>query len=187
MISVTDLRAGTTFEEDQQLFQVLSYEHIKMGRGSANIKVKVRNLRTGSITDKSFISGAKINDIQLTKKQLQFLYKDSNTAYFMDPTSFEQTSIPLELLPENQFLKEGEMATVSFFDNEPLSLNLPPKMEFTVVETGPGEKGNSATNIYKDATLENGIRVKVPLFIKIGDRILIDTRTLNYHEKANTH
>lgn len=184
MIQVTDLRSGTTFEENGQIFQVISYEHIKMGRGSANIKVKVKNLRSGATTEKSFISGARVNNIALTKKDLQFLYKDSDNVYFMDPVSFDQISIPLRVIQEHQFLKEGDSFSVSFLSDEPLSLQLPPKMEFKIVETGPSIRGNSATNVFKDAILENGLKVKVPLFIKAGDTVRIDTRTGSYSEKA---
>lgn len=183
MISVTDLRAGAVFEDNGQICQVLSYEHIKMGRGTANIKLKVRNLKTQAITYKSFISGAKVNPIELSKKELQFLYKDENTAHFMDPQTFEQVDIPLEIIPEHSLLKEGEKFTISFFREEPLALVLPPKMEFQVLETGPAVRGNSATNIFKDAILENNLKTKVPLFIKIGDKILLDTRTLEYSQK----
>lgn len=185
MISVTELKNGTIFEDQGQLLQVLSYEHIKLGRGSATIKVKVKNLRTGSTTEKSFISGAKVQDINVSKKDLQFLYKDSDNLYFMDPKSFEQIIIPVvRFASEQQYLKEGESFSLSFFGDEPLSLNLPSKMELKVAETGPSIRGNSATNIYKDAILENKIKVKVPLFIKVGDKIRIDTRTAEYSEKV---
>lgn len=184
MISVTDLRSGAIFEEQGQIYQVLSYEHIKMGRGSANIKVKVKNLRSGSTTDKSFINGAKVNNIQVAKKDLQYLYKDSDFAYFMDPFTFEQINISLQKLEGLEFLKEGENFSISFLKDEPLSLNLPPKMDLKVLETGPSTKGNSATNVYKDAILENGLKTKVPLFIKNGDSIRIDTRTGEYTQKV---
>lgn len=184
MISVTDLRAGTTFEDNGQIYQVLSYEHIKMGRGTATIKVKVKNLRTGSITEKSFISSARVDQIPLLKKEMQFLYKDDKEAFFMDPVIFEQISVPLRTITQPQLLKEGGRFTLNFYNQEPLEVIFSPKMEFKVLETGPGERGNSATNIYKDAILENGLKVRVPLFIKTGDRVLIDTRTLIYHEKA---
>lgn len=185
MISVTELRNGTVFEENGNLYQVLSYEHIKMGRGSANIKVKVRNIRSGSTTDKSFISGARVQDVLVLKKDLQFLYKDSDNVYFMEPLTFEQISVPLrKIQDQHPYLKEGETFSVSFYEDEPLSLNLPPKMEFKIIETGPNVKGNSATNIYKDAVLENGIKTKVPLFIKTGDKVCIDTRTGEYTEKV---
>ncbi|MBI1981971.1 MAG: elongation factor P [Candidatus Levybacteria bacterium] len=185
MISVTELKNGTVFEDQGQLFQVLSYAHIKLGRGSATIKVKVKNLKSGSTTEKSFISGAKVQDISVFKKDLQFLYKDSDNLYFMDPKSFEQVSISLaKFSDQSQYLKEGENFSISFFNDEPLSLNLPPKMEFKVRDTGPSLRGNSATNIYKEAILENGIKTKVPLFIKVGDSIRIDTKTSQYSEKV---
>lgn len=182
---VTELRSGTVFENQGQIFQVLSYEHIKLGRGSATIKVKVKNVKTGAVTEKGFINGAKVNDLQITKKQMQYLYKDSDFAYFMDTVTFEQKEIPLKIIKyEHQFLKEGEIYSISFLKEEPLSILLPPKIELEVVEADPGVKGNSATNIYKDAVLENGIKTKVPLFIKTGDCVRIDTRTGEYTEKA---
>ena len=186
MLSVTDLRAGTTYEEDGQSLLVLSYEHIKMGRGSANIKVKVRNIKTGTIVEKSYINGAKVSPIQVSKKDMQFLYKDDDNVYFMDPQTYEQVSINLKQVPEHIYLKDGDTFNVSFLEGEPLSVALPPKMVFTVIETAPGVKGNSATNVFKDATLENGLKTKVPLFIEDGEKIKIDTRTGAYAEKANS-
>lgn len=184
MLSVNELRNGTFYQEQGQIYLVLSFEHIKMGRGSANIKVKVQNVRTGSITDKSFINNAKVEEVRIVKKPLQFLYKDSNDGHFMDPTTFEQLSVPLKKLLDHKYLKEGENFTVSFFEDEPLSLLLPPKMELKVSDTGPSLRGNSATNIYKDAILENGIATKVPLFIKTGDKVRIDTRSGTYTKKV---
>lgn len=184
MISVTDLRNGTVFEDEGNIFQVLSYNHIKMGRGSANIRVKVRNLRSGAVTEKSFINGARVNNVQVTKKEFQFLYKDENSGYFMDPQTFDQVNFPLKVLNGHEYLKEGEIFSISFLDDEPLFFNHPPKMDFRVAETGPGVRGNSATNIFKDAVLENGLKTKVPLFIDAGDLVRIDTRTGAYTEKA---
>lgn len=186
MIGVTELRAGTVFEEAGNLYIVLSYEHIKMGRGSANIKVKVRNIRQGSTTEKGFTNGARVNNVQVFKRDVQYLYKDGESAYFMDPNSFEQISIPLSLIGNDSvYLKEGENFNVSFLDKEALALNLPPKMDFVITDADPGVKGNSASNIYKDATLDNGLKTRVPLFIKIGDRVKIDTRTGEYSQKVN--
>ncbi|MEK7186596.1 MAG: elongation factor P [Patescibacteria group bacterium] len=184
MISVTDLRAGVVFEEDGRLLQVLSYEHIKMGRGSANIKVRVKDIKSGATINKSFINGSRVNEVSLNKKDLQYLYKDSDAAYFMNPSTFEQISISLEKLAGHEFLKEGENFSISFHEDEALSLNLLPKMKLRVEETGPSVKGNSVSNVFKDAVLENGITTKVPLFIKSGDMISVDTRTGQYTEKA---
>lgn len=155
-----------------------------MGRGSANIKVKVKNLRSGATLDKSFINGAKVKPVSVFKRDLQYLYKDSDFAYFMNPKTFEQVNIPLDIADGHKFLKEEDNFSISFLDDEPLSLNLPSKMELAVLETGPSFKGNSATTVFKDAILENGLKTKVPPFIKIGDRIKVDTRTGEYTEKA---
>jgi elongation factor P len=184
MIGVQDLRAGIIFEENGNLLQVLSYEHIKMGRGSANIKVKVKNLRSGATTEKSFINTAKVNDVTVLKRDYQYLYKDVDSAYFMNPQTFEQITAPLKVIDGDEYLKEGETYSISFLSDEPLSVMLPPKVVLEVRETAPGVKGNSATNVFKDATLENGLSVKVPPFIRIGDKVRVDTRTGLYTEKA---
>ncbi len=186
MISVTDLRAGIAFEEDGQSFTVISYEHIKMGRGSANIKVKVRNIKSGSVVEKSYINGAKVQDVLVSKREMQYLYKDDDSALFMDPETYEQVAIPLTVIAdEHIYLKDGDSFPVSLLKGEPIGVMLPPKMAFVVAETAPGAKGNSATNVFKEAILENGLKTKVPLFISIGDKIRVDTRTGAYSEKAS--
>lgn len=185
MISVTDLRSGACFTEGKDLYKVLKYEHVKMGRGTANIKVKAKNLRSGAIIEKSFISGARVQEATLVKKEVQYLYKEGDSFYFMDPITFEQFNIPESLIEEDAiYLRDGMNVVVQFFDEEPLSLDLPLKMDFKVVEADPGVRGNSATNLYKDAVLENGLKVKVPLFIKEGEVIKIDTRSGEYVERA---
>lgn len=184
MISVTELRSGTIFKDQGNIFQVLSYEHIKMGRGSANIKVKVKNVKSGATTEKSFINGAKVDDVSVIKREYQYLYKDGEFAYFMNPQTYEQINVPLKVIDGDEFLKEGENYSISFLGEEPLSILLPPKVVLTITETEPGVKGNSATNVFKDATLENGLTIKVPPFISVGDKIRIDTRTGAYTERA---
>ena len=184
MISVTDLKQGIAYEEDGQILQVMSYEHIKMGRGSANIKVKVRNLLNGATLEKSYINGAMIKDIYLESRQLQFLYKDGAEAHFMDPRSYVQVDVPLKSLIGHEFLVEGNEAIVQMNDGKALSLQLPPKVTLKVLDTAPGVKGNSASNVYKDAELENGIKARVPLFINSGDSIVVDTRDGSYTKRA---
>lgn len=184
MISVNELRAGTTYEENGQLLQVVTFEHIKVGRGSANIKVKVRNVRSGTVVERSYINTAKVQNVAVFKKDLQFLYKDDENCYFMHPETFEQIAIPLIVVPDHAYLKEGDSFTVSFLGDEALFVLLPSKMVFTVAETGPSVRGNSATNVFKDAVLENGMKTKVPLFINTGEKIRVDTRTGSYTEKA---
>ncbi|HUD05052.1 MAG TPA: elongation factor P [Patescibacteria group bacterium] len=184
MIGVQELRSGIIYEENGNLLQVLSYEHVKMGRGSATIRVKIKNLRSGSTTEKSFINTAKVNDVTVLKKEHQYLYKDQEFAYFMNPQTFEQISVPLKVIDGDEFLKEGDAYSISFLGQEPLSVILPPKVVLTVTETAPGVKGNSATNVFKDAVLENGLTTKVPPFIGVGDKVRVDTRTGAYTEKA---
>lgn len=184
MISVNELRAGTTYVEDGNIYKVLSFEHIKMGRGSANIKVKVKNLRSGASTEKGYINNANVQDVVLEKKDYQFLYKDGEMAYFMDPRTFEQKEVPLKSLAAVEYLKEGETVSLQFYNDEALDLILPPKITLKVVDTTPGVKGNSASNVYKDATLENGMQTRVPLFINIGDSIIVDTRDGSYTKRA---
>ncbi len=184
MISVTELRAGTAYEEDGHIYQVLSYEHIKMGRGSANIKVKVRNIRSGSIVERGYISGAQVQNIHVQKRELQFLYKDDENAYFMDPETYEQIQVEISLLPGHEFLVEGDTATVQFYQEEPLGLMLPPKVTMKIVDTAPGVRGDSASNVYKDAVLENGMKVRVPLFIEVDDKVVVDTRDGSYTKRA---
>jgi elongation factor P len=185
MLVVSELRNGTIFEESGTLWLVMSYEHIKLGRGSATIKVKVKNVRHGGTTEKSFINGAKVNDVQVLKKEMQYLYKDEDNAYFMNPETFEQVTVPLKIIDGDAFLQEGQNYPISFYEEEPLDVLLTPKVDLKVVETAPGVKGNSASNVFKEAVLENGLTVKVPLFIDIGDKVRVDTRTGQYTERAS--
>lgn len=185
MLNVTELKTGVVFREDNQLLQVLSYEHTKMGRGSGNVKVKVRNLKTGSVVEKSFITGARVDEAEIEKKDVQFLYQDGTDYYFMDPLSFEQFSLSQAILGEKvDYLKEGLMVTLIIFEDQALSLELPNSLIYTVSETGPSEKGNTVSSVFKAATLDNGLEVKVPMFIKVGDQIKVDTRSGLYIERA---
>ncbi len=185
MVNITELRAGKFFEEKDDIFEVLNYEHLKMGRGSANIKLKVKNLRSCAITEKSFISGARVNEAHLEKKKVKFLWKDEASFNFTDTGSWEQFSLNKNQIGEAaKFLKEEEEYEILFFDKEALSLELPRLMELTVNETGPGVKGDSVSNVYKSATLSNGMQISVPLFIKTGDKIKIDTRNGEYVERS---
>lgn len=184
MISVNELRQGAIYEEYGNLLQVVSFEHVKMGRGSATIKVKVKNLRTGSISEKGYVNGQKVQDITVLKKDMQYLYQDGESVYFMNPVSFDQITIPLKIIPEAIYLKEGQNYPVSFKGDEALSLTMTPKVELKVVDTAPGVKGNSASNVFKEAILENGLSVKVPLFINVGDSVRVDTRTGAYTERV---
>ena len=181
MISVTQLKPGTIFKLNGNLYQVLKYTHTKLGRGTANIKVKVRHLRNGAVVEKNFISGAKVEPVATETKELQYLYRDSDDFYFMDPHNFEQFRLTAKILgPKSQFLKENQTIKVLFYEEEPLSIELPLSMVFQVVKTTPGVKGNTVSNTTKPATLDNGLVVQVPLFVKKGDQVKIDTRNGQY-------
>lgn len=192
MIPVTELRSGATFQISGIPYQVTKYEHVKVGRGNATIRITARNLRTGGSEEKTFNSGATVEPILTTKRQLQYLYEDPTSVFFMDPKTYEQVEIGKKVLGDTvSFLQEGQSVNVLFwsFDgaqdkDEALSVDIPPSVVLAVAETGPGVKGNSATNIYKPATLENGLTVKVPLFINIGDKVKVDTRSGDYVERV---
>ena len=184
MIPVTSLRPGVTFEDHGEIFEVLTYNNMHLRKTSSVVQLKVRSLRKGATTEKSFGSNGQVIPVRIEKKELQFLYKDPETCYFMDPISFEQISVPVKKLSGIEYLKDGEKMTISFHKNEALSMVLPPKVKLKVADTNPGVKGNSATNVYKDATLENGLTTKVPLFINIGDEIIVDTRDGSYTNRA---
>ena len=185
MLNATELKNGTAFLHYGKPFQVIKYSLIKMGRGGAVVKVSARNLETGSIEEISLSSNIAVDEVNTAKRQLQFLYKDAINAVFIDPKTYEQVEVLLKIVGASLiYLKEGQMATVLFWDEKPLSVELTPKVELTVSECDPGVKGNSATNIYKPAVLENGLKAKVPLFINVGDKIRVDTRTGEYLERV---
>jgi elongation factor P len=190
MIKATDLKNGIAFLHYDKPFQVIKYSLIKMGRGSAYVKISARNLETGSVTEVSYQSNASVEKANTVKKQLQYLYQDAVNAVFMDPATYEQTEISLKLLGNQaNFLNEGNMVSVLFWSSgkgqdQALSVELPAKVVMTIAQTDPGVRGNSATNLYKPAVLANGLKTKVPLFIKVGDKVRIDTRTGEYLERA---
>ncbi|MBI4039008.1 elongation factor P [Candidatus Daviesbacteria bacterium] len=185
MLNVTDLRNGTFFKEGSNILQVLNYEHVKMGRGSGTIKVKVRNIKTGSVTEKSFITGARVDEADVSKKKAQFLYSDGDNFNFMDPVSFEQFVVYSQVIGENsKYLKDGLEVTLVVSGGEVLGLELPMSLIYTVSETGPSEKGNTVSNVYKEATLDNGLVVKVPMFMNVGEKVKVDTRSGEYVERV---
>ena len=185
MISATALKNATKFVQDGKPYVVVKYEHKKIARGGGTVKLTVRNLESGNQELKTLNSTVKVDEIHTFKKRLQYLYSDGQIAVFMDPVSFEQSEIPVKVLGDKiKYVKEGEEVDVVFWDQRPLSVEVAPKVTLEVAQTDPGVKGNSATNIYKPARLENGLNVKVPLFIKNGDKVRVDTRTGEYTERA---
>jgi elongation factor P len=181
MIDVNKLKEGVTYMEGGQPHKVIKYSFSKMGRGKANIKVKVKNLITGALTVKSYLSGNSVEPVEIEKKSLQYLYKDGDLLYLMDPISFEQIEIEKSLVGDDlNYLVEGEKIWVQFWGEKVVGVELPASVILKVVETGPGEKGNSATSILKPATLESGVVIQVPAFIKEGDKLKINTQSGEY-------
>ena len=184
-LNATELRNGAVFEDNGQLLQVITYEHIKMGRGSGTIKVKVRNLKTGSITEKSFITGARVESANVEKQKAQFLYNDGENYNFMDPVTFEQFPLSKEIIADTaKYLKDGLEVTLLVHDGNALALELPNSVVYEIKETGPEEKGNTVSNVYKEAVLDNDLIVKVPMFMSAGEKVKIDTRTGQYVERV---
>lgn len=184
-LNVTELRNGTFFQEDNNIWLVLTYEHVKMGRGSGTIKLKVRNIRTGSVVERTFITGARVDEADVAKKKAQFLYRDGDIYSFMDPVSFEQFNISSQVLGDQaKYLKDGIEVTLVVSGDEALGLELPASLTYQITETGPGEKGNSVSNVFKEAVLENGLIVKVPMFMNIGEKVKVDTRSGEYIERV---
>ncbi len=184
-LNVTELRNGAFFKEGGSILLVLTYEHNKTGRGSGTIRLKVKNLKTGAVTEKSFITGARVDEANVEKKKTQYLYRDGDNFNFMDPVSFEQFSLSKSVLGEQlKFLKDGLEVILIVGEGEALGLELPLSLVYEIVETGPGERGNSVSNVFKDATLDNGLIVKVPMFMKPGEKVKVDTRSGEYVERV---
>jgi elongation factor P len=181
MIDVNELRKGVTFELDGELYKVLDYQHHKPGRGKAIIRTTIRNLRTGAIVEKRFISGDRVQDIRLDHQAVQYLYNDGDLYYFMDTKTYEQPSLSAEILGEAMnYLTDGLILELSTYEGEPIDIELPVTVELEVVEAPPGFAGDTATGATKEITLETGLKVQVPLFVEKGDHIRIDTRTGEY-------
>src|SRR5258708_1728315 len=186
MINSIDLKNGVTFLRNDKPYKVIEYALIKMGRGGATVKLKVRNMETGSVEPVSMSSNVKVDEVVTSKRRLQYLFKDNTIATFMDPTSFDQVEIPVGIIEsELLYVKEGSNVDILFWGEKPLSIDIPPKVVLKVIETDPGVKGNSVSNLYKPAKLENGLNVRVPLFINVGEEIRVDTRNGEYIERAS--
>ena len=184
-LNVTELRGGAVFKADGALWQVVTYEHIKMGRGSGTVKLKVRNLKTGSMTEKGFITGARVEEANVERRKSQYLYNDGENYYFMDQESFEQFTIPVDIMAgQEKYLYDGLEVNIIVAEEEPISIELPNSLIYEITETGPDTKGNTVTNVFKEATMANGLMVKVPMFMKTGEKIKVDTRTGDYIERV---
>ena len=186
MIDSGELRKGLTIELDGKLYQVVDYQHIKMGRGSAQVRLKLRDIRSGHNIERSFQASEKFTRARLDSRTMQYLYNDGDAYYFMDEETFEQILIDASQLGDvTDYLKEGMSLTVSSYKGKLVGVELPVAVELEVTETGPGFKGDTATAGNKPAKLETGITIQVPMFINNGDVIKVDTRTGEYLERVS--
>ena len=181
MIDVNELRKGVTFELDGHLFKVLEYSHHKPGRGKATIRVDVRDLRTGTRLKKKFNSGDTVQDIRLTFKNVKYMYNDGEMYYFMDLETYEQPALLGEALGDTtKYLTDEMEVKLTFFQDEPIDIDMPTTVDQKVVRADPSVRGDTATSVTKAVTTTTGLEVFVPNFVNEGDTIRIDTRTGEY-------
>lgn len=186
MATTSDFKNGLCIELNNELYTIVEFQHVKPGKGSAFVRTKLKNLKSGKVLQKTFNSGVKIDIARVERRPYQFLYKeDEDTFIFMHNETFEQIPIERKIINAPQFLKEGQNVEIVFHaDTEtPLFAELPPFVELEITYTEPGVKGDTATNTLKPATVDTGAEVNVPLFINIGERIKVDTRDGSYSER----
>ncbi|GAF63795.1 elongation factor P [Bacillus sp. TS-2] len=185
MISVNDFKTGLTIEVDNGIWQVMEFQHVKPGKGAAFVRSKLRNLRTGSVQEKTFRAGEKVSKAHIDNRRMQYLYASADTHTFMDNESYEQLELQTaQIEHELQFLKENMEVQIMSYQGETLGVDVPNTVELEVIETEPGIKGDTASGGTKPATLQTGLIVQVPFFINQGDVLIIDTRNSNYVSRA---
>jgi len=185
MISAGELRKGLTIELEGELYQIIDFQHIKMGRGSAQVRLRLRDIRGGHTIERTFQATEKFERARLDYRRMQYLYNDADLYYFMDEENYEQMPLNSSQLGDTvKFLKEGMSLEVSSYKGELVGVELPITVELEVIDTGPGFKGDTATAGTKPATLETGLTIQVPLFVNKGDIIKVDSRTASYIERA---
>ena len=185
MLTAGDFKNGVTFEMDGKVYQVIEFQHVKPGKGAAFVRTKYRDVVTGAIREQSFNPTAKFENAVIERKDLEYLYNDGELYYFMDPVTYDQVPLNADKLGDNfKFVKENTTCRISSWKGSVFSVEPPTFVELAVVETEPGVRGDTATNVTKPATLETGAVIKVPIFINEGDVLKIDTRTGDYIERV---
>lgn len=185
MIDTGDIRKGSTFEQDGRLLKVVDFSHNKQGRGSAQLRMTLRDLRTGALTQQTVMAGTKFSSIRLERSHVQFLYRDGDGFHFMDTDTFDQIMLSEATIGDAaNYLKENDTIDLLTYEDEPIDIELPTSVVLAVSQTDPGFKGDTATGGTKPATLETGLTVSVPLFISEGDQVKVDTRTGDYIERV---
>ncbi len=180
-ISTNDLKNGITLELDNGLFTVVEFQHVKPGKGGAFVRTKLRNLRNGNLLEKTFNAGIRVEQAILDKRDMQFLYKDGDDFVFMDTESYDQMNVaPVALGEAADYLKESAMAIMALHNGEIVSVEIAASVELDIAETEPGIQGDRVSGARKPATLETGKVIQVPLFVNIGDKVKVDTRTGEY-------
>ena len=185
MITAGDFKNGLTFEMEGKVYQVIEFQHVKPGKGAAFVRTKYRDVITGATREASFNPTAKFENAVIERRDLEYLYTDGELYYFMDQETYEQPELNRDQLGENfKFVKENTVCRISSFNGKIFAVDPPTFVELLVTETEPGVRGDTATNVTKEATLETGAVVKVPIFINVGELLRIDTRTGEYLERA---
>ena len=185
MVNANDIKNGMTIIFEDALYIVLEFSHVKPGKGAAFVKAKLRNLRTGSIVEKTFNSSIKLEKAMITRQNMQYLYNNGDAYAFMNMETYEQIELTKDQIGDDaKFLKEGINVDITFYEGEMLGISLPDKIEYVITHTEPAVKGNTTNNALKDAELENGLKVRVPLFIQEGEAILVTTSDGKYDSRA---
>ena len=185
MVNVNDFKVGMTIQYDGNIYTVLDFQHVKPGKGAAIVKAKLKNLRTGSIAEYTFNAGVKVETARIEKKPMQFLYSMNDTYYFMNMNDYEQIELQKSVIGDDaKLLKENLDVDIIFFEGEMLGMNLPDKIAMRVVHTEPGVKGNTTSTAMKDAELESGLVIKVPMFIEQDEMVLISSKDGKYVSRA---
>ena len=185
MININDIKNGMTIIIDGNIYLILEFQHVKPGKGPAFVRIKLKNLRTGSTIEQTFNTNINFEKAIIEKKPMQYLYGSGDTHNFMNMETYEQIDLTKDQLGEDaKFLKEGLNLEVTFYKGEVLGITLPEKIEYNISHTEPAVKGNTATNATKEATLENGLTIKVPLFISDNDKIIVSTKDGKYDSRA---
>ena len=181
MYSTTDFRKGLKIEIDGTPFEIIEFQHFKPGKGGAMVRTKLRNILNGRVLDNTFRSGEKVERPNLESRDMQFLYHEGEQLVFMDMTTYDQMHMDAEATDgKANYLKDGQECRVLLYNEKPLDIEIPASLVLEVTETEPGAKGETVSNVTKPATLETGVVIQVPIFVNIGDRVKVDTRTNGY-------
>ncbi len=185
MININDIKNGMTVIVDGNICQIVEFMHVKPGKGPAFVRIKLKNLRTGSTVERTFNTNIKLEKANIQKTSMQFLYENGSKYNFMNMETYEQIELDKDNLGDDyKYLKEGISVDISFYGEEVLGISLPDKIEYVVETTEPAVKGNTATNATKEAVLENGLTIKVPLFINEGETVVVSTKDGKYDSRA---